>query len=162
MEDIMKETNRLRRSFLKGIGVLGGIFAIRQVHATHTDTHFEEETEHNIVYQCNKIDPDYLEHIMFSVGEMVRKYGDDIQVIVTAFGPGLHLLLKHPIRPVPPLIQQRVTSLQQYGVKFHACGNTMESLNVTEKDLIDGVKVVPIGIDDLMQLQEQGYAYVSW
>ena len=89
----MKETNRLRRSFLKGIGVIGGIFAIRQVHATHTDTHFEEETEHHIVYQCNKIDPDYLEHIMFSVGEMVRKYGDDIQVIVTAFGPGLHLLL---------------------------------------------------------------------
>ena len=81
----MKETNRLRRSFLKGIGVIGGIFAIRQVHATHTDTHFEEETEHHIVYQCNKIDPDYLEHIMFSVGEMVRKYGDDIQVIVTTF-----------------------------------------------------------------------------
>ena len=158
----MKETNRLRRSFLKGIGVIGGIFAIRQAHAVHTDTHFDEETEHKIVYQCNKIDPDYLEHIMFSVGEMVWKYGDDIQVIVTAFGPGLHLLLKQPIRPVPPLIQQRVTSLQQYGVKFHACGNTMKSLNVTEKDLIDGVKVVPIGVDDLMQLQEQGYAYVSW
>ncbi|MGD1990309.1 MAG: DsrE family protein [Chromatiales bacterium] len=158
----MKETNRLRRSFLKGFAAIGGIFVIRQAQATHTDTHFEEETEHNIVYQCNKIDPDYLEHIMFSVGEMVRKYGDEIQVIVTAFGPGLHLLLKHPIRPVPPLIQQRVTSLQQYGVKFHACGNTMESLKVSEKDLFDGVKVVPIGVDDLMQLQEQGYAYVSW
>ncbi|MEJ2308259.1 MAG: DsrE family protein [Gammaproteobacteria bacterium] len=158
----MKETNRLRRSFLKGIGMVGGIFALKQAHAAHTDTHFEEETEHKIVYQCNKADPDYLEHIMFSVGEMVRKYGDDIQVIVTAFGPGLHLLLKHPMRPVAPLTQQRVTSLQQYGVKYHACGNTMESLKVTENDLLAGVEVVPIGVDDLMQLQEQGYAYVSW
>ena len=158
----MKETNRLRRSFLKGIGVIGGIFAIRQVHATHTDTHFEEETEHHIVYQCNKIDPDYLEHIMFSVGEMVRKYGDDIQVIVTTFGPGLHLLLKHPIRPVPPLIQQRVTSLQQYGVKFHACGNTMKTLDWSKSDMLDFAEVVDIGANDLMQLQEQGYSYISW
>jgi intracellular sulfur oxidation DsrE/DsrF family protein len=158
----MKETNRLRRSFLKGVGLFGGIFAINRAEAYHTDTHWDDNVAHKIVYQCNKVDQDYLEHIMFSVGEMIRKYEDEVHVIVTAFGPGLHLLLKEPKRPVPELLQQRVTSLQNYGVGFHACGNTMTSLEVTEKDLIDGVEVVPIGVDDLMQLQEKGFAYVSW
>ena len=158
----MNKSNKLRRNFLKGFGALGGIFAIKSAEALHTDSHWEDETKHNIVYQCNKVDSDYLEHIMFSVGEMVRKYGDDIQVVVTTFGSGLHLLLKEPTRPVPLLLQQRVSSLQQYGVMFHACGNTMKALSVSEKDLLPGVKVVPIGVDDLMQLQEKGFAYVSW
>lgn len=158
----MKEINNLRRSFLKGLGLFGGIFAINRAEAYHTDTHWDDDVEHKIVYQCNKADREYLEHIMFSVGEMVRKYEDEIHVVVTAFGPGLHLLLKEPQRPVPEILQQRVTSLQQYGVSFHACGNTMEALKVTEEDLLDGVEAVKIGVDDLMQLQEKGFAYVSW
>ena len=100
----MQPIDSNRRHLPKWLGAAGGLFAVNRAAAHHTDTHWEDRSTHQIVYQCNKIDPDYLEHIMFSVGEMVRKYGDDIQVIVTAFGPGLHLLLKHPMRPVAPLI----------------------------------------------------------
>ena len=158
----MNETSSVRRKLLKGLGLLGGLFAISRVEASHTDTHWDDETAHNIVYQCNKADEEYLGAIMFSVGEMVRKYEDDIRVVVTAFGPGVNLLLKEPKRPIPELLQQRVTSLQQYGVEFHACGNTLEALKVTEENLIEGVIAVPVGVDDLMQLQEKGYSYVSW
>jgi intracellular sulfur oxidation DsrE/DsrF family protein len=47
-------------------------------------------------------------------------------------------------------------------VSFHACGNTMETLHWSEADLLDFAEVVDIGADDLMQLQEQGYSYISW
>ncbi|UCC56484.1 MAG: DsrE family protein [Gammaproteobacteria bacterium] len=154
--------NKPRRILLKSIGLLGGVFAIRRADAHHTETHFEDTTAHRIVYQCNKIDPEYLQHILFSVGELLRKYGDDIEIVVAAFGHGLHLLARHPLRPIPEELRQRVSSLADYGVAFHACGNTMKSLRWSEKDLYDFAKVVPVGVDDIMQLQEKGFAYMSW
>ena len=154
--------NRTRRIALKSIGLLGGLVAARQLQASHTETHFEDTAAHRIVYQCNKADPDYQQSILFSAGEMIRKYGDDVEIVIAAFGPGIHLIGKRPQRPVPPELQQRASSLAEYGVAFHACGNTMKSLGWTDTDLLPFAKIVPIGADDIMQLQEQGFAYMSW
>jgi intracellular sulfur oxidation DsrE/DsrF family protein len=127
------------------------------------DLHFPgDEPEHKVVYQFNKADPDYQNHVLFSAGAMLRKYGDNIKIVVVAFGPGIHILGKEPERPVSEEIRQRVSSLAQYGVEFHACGNTMKSLKWSEKDLLPFAQVVDVGAADLMELQEQGYSYVSW
>ena len=143
-------------------GLLVGFIAGHQAQAHHTDTHFEESSKHRIIYQLNKADPAYLQHVLFSAGELLRKYGDDIEIVIAAFGPGLHLIGRHPERPIPAELQQRASSLAAYGVAFHACGNTMKSLGWTEKDLSEFAKIVPIGVDDIMQLQEQGFTYMSW
>ncbi len=154
--------NRTRRLALKSIGVLGGLVAARQVQAHHTESHLDDSSAHRIVYQCNKADPEYLQSVLFSVGELIRKYGDDVEIVVGVFGPGLHLLGKNPQRPIPHELQQRAGSLASYGVAFHACGNTMDALHWTKKDLLPFAQVVQIGVDDIMLLQEQGFAYVSW
>lgn len=154
--------DRTRRLFIRSAGLLGGVLLAERAHAHHTETHFEDASKHRIVYQCNKADSDYLQHILFSSGEILRKYGDDAEIVIGVFGPGIHLLGKRPQRPVPTELQQRAASLAAYGVSFHACGNTMNSLNWTEKDLVDFAEVVPIGVDDIMLLQEKGFAYVSW
>jgi intracellular sulfur oxidation DsrE/DsrF family protein len=151
-----------RRTLLKAVTLTGGLFGIREAQAQHAETGFPGESTHHIVYQCNKADPDYLEHILFSAGELLRKYVDDVEIVFSVFGAGLHLLAKHPMRPIPFELQQHASSLAAYGVSFHACGNTMLSLHWTEKDLVDYAKVVPIGAEDLMLLQEKGFAYVSW
>ncbi len=154
--------NRTRRIAMQSIGLLGGLVAARQLQAHHTDTHFEDASEHRIVYQCNKADIEYLEHILFSAGELLRKYSDNVEIVIAAFGPGLHLIARRPKRVIPIELQQRAGSLAEYGVAFHACGNTMKSLNWTEQDLLPFARVVPIGVDDIMLLQEQGFAYLSW
>ena len=151
-----------RRTLLKSAAVLGGLLAARSAHSHHTDTHFDETTLHRIVYQCNSAAPDYLNHVLFSVGELLRKYGDDIEIVVTAFGPGIQFLGKQPTRPVALELRQRASSLSSYGIAFHACGNTMKALGWEQKDLLEFVTVTPIGVDDIMQLQEQGFAYMSW
>jgi len=151
-----------RRAILRSTALLGGLLGIRVAHGQHSETSFPGEATHHIVYQCNKADPDYLEHILFSAGELLRKYVDDVEIVFTVFGPGLHLLARHPLRPIPFELQQRASSLAVYGVSFHACANTMTSLHWTEKDLVDYAKVVPIGAEDLMLLQEKGFSYVSW
>ena len=132
------------------------------VHADPSDRDLLGEPAHKVVYQLNKADPDYLNHVLFSVGAMLRKYQDDIHIVVTVIGPGIHLVGKAPQRPIPKEFRQRAESLSMYGVEFHACGNTMKSLGWTEKDLLDYATVVEVGASDLMELQEQGYAYISW
>jgi intracellular sulfur oxidation DsrE/DsrF family protein len=157
-----KPVDRARRIALKTLGLFGGLLVAGRVRAHHSETHFEERSAHNIVYQCNKADIEYWQSILFSAGELLRKYGDDVQVVISLIGPGLHLVGKHPTRAVPLDLQQRVSSLAQYGVSFHACGNTMKSLKWKKEDLLPFAKVVDIGADDIMLLQEQGFSYISW
>ena len=158
----MSTHNRFRRLLLQGTGLLGAGFLAGRAQAHHTDSHFEDRSTHQLVYQCNKADSDYLQAILFSCGEMLRTYGDDIELIVTAIGPGLHLLGKRPERNIAKIHQDRAASLAAYGVAFHACGNTMKSLGWSDKDLLDFAEVVPIGADDIMLLQEKGFAYMNW
>lgn len=158
MNTFLPEARRLFKWLIAGVCVLAGA----QASAHHTDTHFEDKSEHQVVYQLNKADPEYMSHILFSAGEMIRKYADNVEVVIAVFGPGIHLLGKQPQRPIPQEIQERAASLSAYGVAFHACANTMKSVNWTEKDLLDYAKIVPIGVDDIMQLQEKGFSYISW
>lgn len=118
--------------------------------------------ENYVVYQLNKSEREYQEHVIFSVGAMLRQYNDNIKIVVTAFGPGIHILLKKPRRPVAPVLREKVQSLNEYGVEFHGCGNTLTALKLTEKDLLPFVKYVEVGASDLLELQKKGYAYISW
>lgn len=158
----MPQQNPGRRRLLKYLALFGGLVGARQAAAHHTDTHFEDSSEHQIVYQCNKADPEYLSHILFSVGELIRKHGDNVEIVVACFGPGIHLLGRKPGRPVSEESQQRAASLHTYGVSFHACKNTMDSLQWDEADLLEFAEVVAIGVEDIMLLQEQGFSYFSW
>ena len=121
-----------------------------------------DPTDHNVIYQFNKSSQDYQHAVLFSVGEMLRRYEDNISIVVSAFGPGIHILAKKPMRAVDAETRERVNSLAQYGVKFNACGNTMISLGWTEQDMLPFVKVVKVGAADIIEHQEKGFSYISW
>lgn len=119
--------------------------------------------EHHIVYQLNVADAATIEHILVSVGALIGKYEDNVAVVVVAFGPGIHLLARKPQRPVPEALRTRAASqARDYGVRFVACGNTMKSLNWTAADMQPFVQVEQVGAAVIMELQEQGYAYLAW
>lgn len=158
-----------RRKLLGGLLAGGGLAAIGASGAARAETSGGDELrfpgedpEHKLVYQFNKADEEYQKHILFSVGAMLREWGDNIHIVVVAIGPGIHVLAKNPKRPVSKETHERISSLHAYGVEFHACGNTMKSLKWEAKDMLPLAKVVEIGASDLMELQEKGYAYISW
>lgn len=121
-----------------------------------------EESDNKLVYQFNKSDETYQLAVLNTIRESLRKYGDDINIVVSVMGPGIHMLLKEPGVPVIPAIRDQVKSLASYGVEFHACGNTLITLHKENKDVLDFASVVDAGVADLMELQQQGYAYISW
>ena len=118
--------------------------------------------EHFIVYQLNESDHEYHQHVLGSVGAMIGKYEDNIDIVVACFGRGIHVLAKEPGRPVEDSIKEKISSLAGQGVKFHACGRTLQSMKWTGKDILPFAKVVEVGVADIMELQEQNYAYVAW
>ena len=118
---------------------------------------------HKIVYQLNHYEPEYQEAVLNSIGAVLKKYVDDVSIVVVAWGPGIHLLAKNPRRPVSDLHQQRVRSMAQaYGVEFIACGNTMHTVGWTEADMLPFAKVEEVGAAAVMELQEKGYKYLAW
>ncbi len=154
-----------RRRWLGSLLAGGGMAALsatRKAAAAEELRFPGEDPEHKIVFQFNKADLGYQDHVIFSVGAVLRKYEDNVKIVVVAFAEGIHILAKKPGREVKEEIRQRISSLAQYGVEFHACGNTMKSLGWTEADLVPFAKYVEVGAADLMELQEKGYAYVSW
>ena len=165
---ITKTISTTRRKLLAlfmGSAAVGAIAHSRVAAAETTadDLRFPgDEPDHKVVYQFNKADGDYHQQVLFSVGAMLRKYGDNIRIVVACIGPGIHILARSPQRPVSEETRQRVTSLAEYGVQFHACGNTLIALNWSAEDLLPFAKIVTVGAADMMELQEQGYAYLSW
>lgn len=163
-----------RRHALSKMLATGGVVALGASATTavaHKAEGSEEEKEerfpgdppeHFIVYQFNEADHEYHQHVLGSVGAMIGKYEDNIDIVVACFGRGIHVLAKNPGRPVEDSMKEKVSSLAGQGVKFHACGRTLKSMNWTEEDMLPFAKVVEVGVADIMELQEQNYAYVAW
>jgi intracellular sulfur oxidation DsrE/DsrF family protein len=72
-------------------------------------------------------------------------------------------LARHPGRPVPIALRERARGqAKDYGVRFVACGNTMQSLGWTAADLVEYAHIEDVGAATLMELQEAGWAYIAW
>ncbi|MDX2504957.1 MAG: DsrE family protein [Gammaproteobacteria bacterium] len=145
-----------------------GASATAQAHKSADSGEEKEERfpgdppEHFIVYQFNHPEHEYHEHVLGSAGALIGKYEDNVDIVIACFGQGIHVLAKKPGRPVEDSIKERVKSLAGQGVKFHACGRTMQSMKWTKDDLLPFAKIVDVGVADVMELQEQNYAYVAW
>ncbi len=120
-------------------------------------THHEGPTN-KLVIQVSTDDPQTQAIAMNNAVNVQKALGmDNVAVEIVAYGPGLSLLTdksKH---------MQRVASLAMQDITFSACGNTMDKIEQKtghKPVLIDGVKVVPAGVIRIMELQQQGYAYV--
>jgi len=63
-------------------------------------------------------------------------------------------------------VRQRIEAMQleMETLSFAACGNTLRRMNerieTSEVALIDGVGVTPSGVVRLVELHQQGYAYI--
>ncbi len=128
------------------------------------DLHFPgDPPAHHVVYQLNESDWEYQEHVLNSVSAMIGKYGDNVEIAVVVIGPGIHLLAKEPKRLVPQVLRERVRNMaENYGVRFIACGNTMKTIGWTMDDMRPFIEYAEVGAASLMELQEEGFAYIAW
>lgn len=58
-------------------------------------------------------------------------------------------------------VEDRIRDLMRRGVTIVACRNSMRSRNITEDQLIDGVKIVNAGVAEIVRKQAEGWVYLK-
>ncbi len=113
---------------------------------------------HKVVIQVSTDDPRTQKIALNNAVNLQKLYGiDNIKIEIVAYGPGLGLLTTKSKQA------DRVKSLAVQEITFSACHNTMKGVKrKTGKMpvLLEGVGMVTAGVARIIELQEQGYAYV--
>ena len=115
------------------------------------------ENPRKFIFPITKWDVDEVNHILGSANNVIKFYGvDNTEVVIVAYSQGIKSLLKHH----DTKIEKRVQSLMTYDVEFIACENTMKTLKIEKKELLEGVEVVTAVIVELIERQLRGYIYI--
>ena len=96
-----------------------------------------------------------------NVASHYKAAGQPVTIEVVAYGPGLHML-RSDTSPIKPRLAS--FTLEQPEIRFSACENTQTNMSKAEGKpvpLLSEAKVVPSGVVRLIELQQQGYAYIK-
>ncbi|WGH79628.1 DsrE family protein [Jannaschia ovalis] len=118
---------------------------------------------HRVAIHVDENDPQVMNMALNNVANVQAHYesiGDEVIVEVVAYGPGLNMFVagKSPV-------EDRISAmaLEMDNLSFAACGNTHRNMSAkagAEVPLISEAGIVPSGVVRLIELQEEGYAYV--
>ena len=81
----------------------------------------------------------------------------DHDLIVLINGPAVRLVAEDGCDPYI----ERIKNLKGQGVRFQACRNALNKFDVDPDKLVDECEIIPAGIVALIELQNDGYAYIK-
>jgi intracellular sulfur oxidation DsrE/DsrF family protein len=79
---------------------------------------------------------------------------DNVEVEIVAYGPGIGML------KADSEVANRIGEAVDSGVKVMACENTMKGQKLSKNDMNAKIGYVQAGVVEIMQRQQQGYAYL--
>lgn len=122
-----------------------------------------QDAMHKVAVHVDENDPKRMNMALNNVQNIKKFYdakGETVTIELVAYGPGLHMF-REDTSPVKDRLA--TMSLAIEGLTFSACGNThkiMSSKAGKEVKLVSEAAMVPSGVVRLIELQENGYAYV--
>ncbi len=143
---------------MSSINKISAAIVIGLLMAISTNGFADSHSQHKLVIQVSTDDPRTQKIALNNAVNLQKYYGiDNIAIEIVAYGPGLGMLTTKSSQA------DRITSLALQDITFSACGNTMKK--VAKKSgkmpkLLEGVGLVKAGVVRIVELQEQGYAYV--
>ena len=121
-------------------------------------TALADEVAHKVVIQVSTDDERTQKIALNNAVNIQKSLGvDEVTIEIVAYGPGLGIMTLSGKQ------SQRVADLALQNITFSACSNTIKK--VTKKKgaapkLVEGVTIVDSGAVRIIQLQQQGYAYI--
>jgi intracellular sulfur oxidation DsrE/DsrF family protein len=131
--------------------------------ALGTSMALAEGQTHYVALHVDENDPAVMNMALNNAQNVSAYYaeqGDSVVIELVAYGPGLNMFI-----PEASPVADRIStmSLEMDNLSFAACGNTLNAMQKKaghDIPLMSEAKVVPSGVVRLIELQEQGYAYV--
>jgi uncharacterized protein len=158
----------LLRAVAIGVSGLGIAFAMpvasqSQTKLAPSEAHSTWNKTHRVVIQVTQNDPVVMNMALNNAENLVNFYKDKrekIEIEFVAYGAGLNM-----VRSDTSPVKERLAAISgsMKNVTFTGCGNTLaaqskqENKNIT---LVPEARQVPAGIARIVELEEQGWAYV--
>ena len=108
-----------------------------------------------VVLQMSESDPAKWNLVLNNAKNIQTDLGAaNVDVELVAYGPGIGMLKADSI------VGNRVDEALAAGVKVVACENTMRAQKLTQGDMLGKISYVQAGVVEIMQRQQQGWAYI--
>lgn len=111
--------------------------------------------KNRIVFQVSDNDPAKWNLALNNARNVQSDLGaKNVTIEIVAYGPGIAMLrLESPVAT-------RIKEAQGTGINIVACENTLTNMKINKDDMLAALSYVPAGVVQLMQRQQQGYAYI--
>jgi hypothetical protein len=149
---------------LATVAVLASLSLVSTGRATDTKV-LRVAKPHRLVIQVDQNDPAVMNLALNNATNVVEYYrakGEEVNVDVVTYGPGLHML-----RADTSPVRDRIKGMKELAfpskIQFSACNVTREGMEKKEGhpiEMLPEAGVVPSGVVRLMELQEKGWSYV--
>ena len=111
---------------------------------------------HKVVFQVSDNDPKKWNLTLNNVMNVQKAVGKDkVRIEIVAYGPGINML------KLGSEVGGRIDEAVNNGVGVVACENTMKGMHLTKADMLPSISYVPGGVVELIEKQEQGFAYIK-
>jgi hypothetical protein len=121
----------------------------------------EQSNKHKVVYHLSEAGVDKARFVLGNIQNNIEGVGgwQNIEALeLVVHGPALKNFVT---KTIDPELKKALEGLQAQGVGFEACGNTMKAFQITLDQLPAGAHHLPQGgVVRIMELEEQGYAYI--
>ncbi len=111
--------------------------------------------DHKIVFQLTSNDTLAHKALMKQLGNILT-LSPTTKLEVVCHGPGLSMLVNQT-----SIVTEKISEFSEKGVDFMACQFSMKERKVAKEELHLNAKIVPGGILEIVQKQEQGWSYIK-
>lgn len=113
---------------------------------------------HRVVLHLNSDDERVQKGALNNIKNLYEEYGlGKVKIELVTNGPGIRLFVKKETKFAEEVAQLKA----KYGVEYTACSNTMKGMKLTREELVEQVDRTVPAIVRLIELQEQGWAYIK-
>lgn len=117
---------------------------------------FSQEKPVKIVFDVTSADPAVHEATLRHVTEMAKNYPNSMFEVVL-YGGSIDMVVSEK----SSVLKEIKALSPNKNVSFAICEQTMKRKNVASNQLIPGVVMVPDGILEIIQKQQQGWGYIK-
>ncbi len=119
-------------------------------------TTFAQTTQHKIVFQFTNANDSMQQKAFTKQLQNITDHWPSAQIEVVCYNNGIDYLLTTKSKHVKAIME-----LKKKGVKFVACQNTMTQRSIKAEDLLPEAEIVPAGIAEIVERQEEGWSYIK-
>jgi len=145
----------LRRPTKRNFVALAGTLLAGAFFASPAASKGPEARPNKLVIQVSDNDPGKWSLALNNAQNLISELGaPTVALEIVVYGPGIGMLKSDS--PVAA----RIAAALKNGMQIVACENTLKAQKLTRADMLPDIAYVPAGVVELMQKQQQGFAYI--